>query len=128
DPSTTEFSGRAQVDSNDVKNGELGYGVRGAVNVPVSETFALRASGFARRDPGYVDNITTGQSYANQVDVKGGRLSALWRPSDTVSLKLSAMLQNTDGRGTAAVDANGFLQPVLGDLQQARMRGTSGYS
>ena len=31
----------------------MGYGVTGVVNIPVSETFALRASGFYRSDGGY---------------------------------------------------------------------------
>jgi iron complex outermembrane receptor protein len=129
DPSTSEVSGRAQVLGSDVENGGLGYGVRAAVNVPLSDTVALRASGFTRRDPGYIDNVTTGESDVNRVDVYGGRLSALWHPSEDLSLKLSALLQTTIGDGTAAVDTNSTLQePVYGDLKQARMPGTEGYS
>lgn len=122
DPSTTELSGRVQVLGNDVEHGEFGYGFRGAINVPVSDTLAIRASAFARRDPGYIDNVTTGQQNVNQVDTTGGRLAALWRPSDSVSIKLSAMLQNADGDGDGAVDSN------EGGFQQARMRGTGGFS
>jgi iron complex outermembrane receptor protein len=129
DPSTSEFGGRVQVLGSDVENGGLGYGARAAVNVPLSDTVALRASGFTRRDPGYVDNVTTGESDVNRVDVYGGRLSGLWRPSEDLSLKLSALLQTTIGDGTAAVDTDGTLQvPVYGDLKQARMPGTEGYS
>lgn len=121
DPSTTAVKGRAQLLVNDT-GGKLGYGVRGAVNLPVNDDFAIRLSGFTRRDPGYIDNVTTGERDVNQVQVKGGRVSALWRPSENLSLKLSAMLQNTDGDGSAEVDLQ------RGDLQQARMRGTEGYS
>jgi outer membrane receptor protein involved in Fe transport len=106
----------------DSTDGALGHGLRAAVNVPVSDSLALRASGFTRRDPGYVENLTTGQQDVNQVDVRGGRVSALWRPSTKVSLKLAAMLQNTEGKGSAEVDTQ------LGNLQQARMPGTEGYS
>lgn len=133
DPSTDAPSGRLQILGDDVYHGELGYGLRGAVNVPLSDTFAIRASGFTRRDPGYIDNVLTDQNDANRVDVDGGRLSALWRLSDTLSLKLSALLQNTNGYGNQAVDAtleaNGTLQqPLYGYQEQSRLRGTEGYN
>jgi iron complex outermembrane recepter protein len=121
DPSTAGFKGRAQLLVNST-DGQSGHGLRGAVNMPVSETFAVRASAFTRKDAGYVDNINTGGRGINQVDVKGGRVSALWRPSENLSLKLSAMLQDTKGDGSAEVDL------ALGDLQQSRMPGTEGYS
>jgi iron complex outermembrane receptor protein len=128
DPSTDAVSGRVQVLGDDVEHGGVGYGVRGAVNVPLSDTFAVRASAFTRRDPGYIDNATTGRHDVNEVDTTGGRLSALWRPSDAVSLKLGALLQNTDGYGSPAVDTNAYLQPTFGDLTQERMPGTEAYT
>lgn len=127
DPSPDSFTGRLQAVSETVERGEWGYGLRGAVNAPISDTLALRASVFARRDPGYVDNILTGNSNANRADVYGGRFSTLWRPSETLSLKLGALFQHTEGFGTAAVDANSNIQPVLGDLNQERMLGTEQY-
>jgi iron complex outermembrane receptor protein len=120
DPSTAGFAGRMQTQVTSV-DGELGYGLRGAVNIPVSDTFALRASGFTRRDGGYVENVTTGKSDVNQADVNGGRVSALWNPSESLSLKLSAMLQDTQADGSNEVDLN------LGGLRHARMPGSEGY-
>jgi outer membrane receptor protein involved in Fe transport len=128
DPSVIEASGRVQVDTNTVKNGELGYGIRGVANVPLSDVLAIRASGFARQESGFVDNVATSEKHVNQVDVAGGRVSALWRPSESVSLKLSAMLQNSDGDGTASIGADGLLKPILGDLQQSQLKGTGAYS
>jgi len=132
DPSTDGFSGRVQVQGDHVEGGELGYGVRGMVNVPLSDTMAIRASGFSRRDPGYIDNVLSGKSDANRANVYGGRLAALWRPMDNLSVKLSALLQNTRGDGStsvdANVDANGFWHPVYGDLRQARMPNTNGFN
>lgn len=128
DPSTKEFSGRVQVLGSGVDHGQIGYGVRGSVNIPVSDTVAIRASAFTRRDPGYVDNVTTGQRNVDHVDVHGGRLTALWRPNEDFSLKLSAMLQNIDGKGQTQVDTNSALQPTLGEFGQARMLGTGIYT
>jgi iron complex outermembrane recepter protein len=121
DPSTAGVKGRAQLLVNDTA-GKVGFGVRAGINLPAGSNFAIRASGFTRREPGYIDNVTTGERNVNDVQVKGGRISTLWRPSENLSLKLSAMLQNTDGDGSAEVDLQ------RGDLQQGRMRGTEGYS
>jgi iron complex outermembrane recepter protein len=131
DPTTDAATGRVEVLGDYVDQGELGYGVRGAANVPLTGDLAIRASAFARRDPGYVDNVLTDRDDVNRVDVYGGRVSALWRPSDAFSLKFGALLQNTDGDGTQAVDAtldaNGNLHPLYGYQQQARLRGTENY-
>ena len=46
DPSTEGFSGRVEAGGEHVTNGpDLGYSVRGSVNVPVLSNFAFRASG-----------------------------------------------------------------------------------
>jgi len=121
DPSTAGFTGRVEVSGLDVQDGGAGYSVRGAVNVPLSDTLALRASAFSRWDPGYVDNVLFGQSNVNSADVYGGRVAGLWRPSDNVSLKVSALFQQADGNGmpyfNANLSSNGTLQPTLGSLK-----------
>jgi len=131
DPSTDSAFGRVQVQGVKVDGGGGGYSVRGTVNVPISDTLAVRASGFTRRDPGYIDNIQAGQRDVNRADVYGGRLAALWKPSEMFSLKLSAMLQKTQGNGSvsvdANVDANSVWHPTYGDLTQARMPNTNGF-
>lgn len=127
EPSTTTWSGNVQVDVNSVDHGDIGFGLRGSINAPVSPTFAVLASAFVRRDAGYVDNVTTGQKDVNEVNAKGARVAALWRPSDKVSLKASALFQNTNGKGTAEVDTNFATTPTLGDLKQARIANSGDY-
>jgi iron complex outermembrane receptor protein len=124
DPSTTGFSGRIQVLGDDVEHGEAGYSVRGAVNLPISDTLAIRASGFTRSDPGYIEDVTTGQKDVNQTQISGGRVAALWSPSATVSLKLSALLQNSDSDGSSGINANSSVQLPAGNLQVSGMPGT----
>ncbi len=124
DPSTEAFSGRVQAGVSDVNNGDgLGYSVRGAVNIPISETWALRATGFTRRDPGFIDDVRSGKDGINRVDVDGGRMSALWRPNQDVSLKLGALIQKVEAFGASQV----YLQPGLRDLQQDVLPGTGWY-
>jgi iron complex outermembrane recepter protein len=116
DPSTDRFSGRVQGSFNGIYNGSTpGYSLRGSFNLPVSDTIAIRASGFTRRDSGYIDNPILGISGINEGDVAGGRVSALFRMSRTASLKLSALYENTDRKGLSEV----LIRPDLGDLQQA---------
>jgi outer membrane receptor protein involved in Fe transport len=124
DPSTDSFSGHVQGGLDGVHNGNhVGYSARGSVNVPLGDTLAVRASAFTREDPGYIDNVLTGQKGVNRLDVDGGHLAALWRPSSDVSLKVGALFQHATLHGAGEVDsADG-----LGDLQQSRVRGTGGY-
>jgi outer membrane receptor protein involved in Fe transport len=105
DPSTEGRSGRVEASSTNVHHGsDLGYSARGNVNVPLSDTFAIRASGFTVRNPGYIDNLETGEDDTNEYHSDGGRLSALWRPSDAFSLKLSALIQDSERMGSNDVN------------------------
>lgn len=58
---------------------EIGYGrfdkkvVRGSVDIPLAESFAIKVSGYWQNDDGYVKNVTTGQRL-NDDDGWGARL------------------------------------------------------
>jgi len=96
DPSTAGFSGLFRVGTESVHNGDgAGYAASGAVNMPLTDTAAIRISGFARQDPGYIDNVLTGQQGVNESRAHGGRLSTLWRPSAAFTLKVSALFQDS---------------------------------
>jgi outer membrane receptor protein involved in Fe transport len=113
DPSTEKLTGRVQAGLTTIRNGDdRGYNARGAINVPLGETFAVRASGFARRDPGYIDDSGLGLQGVNEATAEGARLSALWRPTQDFSVKLSGLYQES------AADASSDVFPSLGDLQQ----------
>lgn len=125
DPSTDAWAGRMQAGMSSVKGGDdIGYNVRGSMNAPLGDTFAVRLSGFTSQDPGYIDNVATGEDDVNERDSAGGRLAALWRPSDNFSLRVSALLQDIDRKGSSDVHQ----LPGLGDMQQSALRGSGGYS
>jgi iron complex outermembrane recepter protein len=124
-PTTDTLSGRVQASTEDIYNGDgPGYTFRGSVNVPVGDTLAVRASAFTREDPGYIDNPILGVDGINEVRSSGGLLAALWRPTDAVSLKVSALYQETHGNGLNDVD----IEPGLGDLQQSYPPGVGPYT
>lgn len=122
DPSVSEFSGRVEAGLIDVQGGcDLGYNLRGALNVPIDDTLAVRVSGFVGQDPGYVDNVLTHQSDVNSTDRAGVHVAVLWQPSSNFTIKLSAIHQETDRNGDDAVN------PTLGDLRQSEVRGGGVY-
>jgi iron complex outermembrane recepter protein len=124
DPSTDGFSGRIETGTSSVKNGaEPGFDVRAAANIPLSDTFAIRVSGFRRQDPGYIDNVLPGQQGVNEAQADGARLSAMWRPTGDLSLKISALYQHMSANGVSEVDTF----PGLQDLQQERLPNTGGF-
>jgi iron complex outermembrane recepter protein len=130
DPSTGGVSGDVQAGTNAVSNaGELGYNVRGSVNLPLSDTFAIRGSAFSREDPGYIDNVQTGQDGINKTTTDGGRLSALWLASDKISLKLNALIQHATADGSSLVELAQGLEDAqgLGYLQTNVLGGTGTY-
>jgi iron complex outermembrane recepter protein len=121
-PMTDRVSGSAELGTSDIRGADdPGYVVRAAINVPLGETFAARASGFSRTDSGYIDNPTLGKEDVNEIRAKGGRLAALWQPTDSFSLALSALQQQTTEVGRA------YSTLGLGDLEQSAARGTGEY-
>lgn len=128
DPSMTSFSGRAQVSTVDVPEGGVGYALRGSANVPLSDDLAIRASAFDRLDPGYIDNLTTGKDSVNWASVYGGHVSLLYRPSDDLSIKLGALIQNTYGNGAGFANSNTRLQFPQGMFNQTGLPGTGSYN
>jgi iron complex outermembrane recepter protein len=105
DPSMDGISGAVTAGTHSIRGGNnLGYSVRGAINIPAGETFAVRASAFTREEPGYIDNVLTGERGVNEVELRGARLSALWRPTEALSVKLGALYQDRKVFGSSNVD------------------------
>lgn len=117
DPDLEAFSALVGGGLQGVDDGELGYNVRGMVNIPLSETLAARISVYRRKDPGYIDNVRTGEDDVNSSYVTGGRLAALWEPTDSFSLKLSALHQDRE------IDGSSFIDSTLGSYEQSDMFG-----
>ena len=68
--------------------GNYGYTqVRGMVNMPLSDTFAVRAAGMTLQRDGFVDNLYTGEDIDDR-DMWSGRLSLTWTPSERTEISL----------------------------------------
>jgi outer membrane receptor protein involved in Fe transport len=138
-PSTEAFEGRIQASAESVADGDTGFAVTGVINLPVSDTFALRASGFSRSDEGYIDSIgnnpiatltdpgvnviegTRVEKGLNSLDTKGGRLAALFEPTDAFSLALTAFTQDIESGSLDVIDADAAtLKPLNSRPVQSR--------
>jgi len=138
-PDTEAFEGSVKGSLEDVKDGGLGYAVTGYVNIPLGDTFALRATGFYRYDDGFVDsigdrpipnlldpsmNLIDGTIVENQIDsstTSGGRLQALFEPSDSFSINLVALFQDIDSDDSTQQEADAdTFEPLYGTPTLAR--------
>lgn len=124
-PDYDRLSARLQLDGSTVANGDYGGGARGAMNAPVTDSIAIRASAFVRRDPGFIDNLQTGRDDVNRILYDGGRFAVGAKLGDSWNLRLSAMHQRIRAEGNPVIDVDGAtLQSVYGDLQTRRAPGS----
>ena len=138
-PSTEGFEASFKGSMESVNDGGLGYALTGVVNAPVSDTFAIRASGFYRYDDGFIDSIgdnpiptltdpnvnviegTQVKKNLNSADTYGGRLQALFTPTDKFSINLVAMMQDMNSDAPNSIDADPTtLSPVYSEPVQSR--------
>ncbi len=135
EPSTAGFEGAVKGSVEEVEGGGTGYAVTGVLNMPIGESFAIRASGFYRSDDGFIDSIgnnpivffadpsvtivdgTRVEENLNSVDTGGGRVSALFEPSENFSLNLTALFQDIDSDGADIYEGDPTtLAPLYGDF------------
>ena len=126
-PSMSESAGRAEVDTSTVAHGNQGYGVRVAYSTPlVSNRFALQMNAFDRQDPGYIRDPLQGRSNVNEAHVSGGRIALDGKLTDFLTLKVSALYQQTKTDGSNMVDIALSGAPLYGPYEHERMPGTDG--
>jgi iron complex outermembrane receptor protein len=88
----------------------MSYRTTAVVNIPLGQTVAVRASGFYRKDGGFVDSIGTAgsdvQENINDAKVYGGRASLLFKPNDAFDLRLTTVLQNIKADAPTVVESD----------------------
>jgi len=111
-PNTDRAEARVRLSTESVEGGDMGYSGTGMVNLPLGDSFALRGTGYYREQGGFIDSIGTAGSDVeeniNKSTSYGGRLSALWSPSETFTARLTASLQKikNDAGGDIESDPN----------------------
>ncbi|WP_310468741.1 TonB-dependent receptor [Sphingomonas sp.] len=133
-PSTAALTARGRVGVETTAGGEMGYNANLVVNVPLGDTLAFRATGSYRKHGGFIDSIgTSGTDLLGAVltsdrakninDSKsfGGRASLLYKPSDKVTLRFTALAQNIEADAPSVVASDPeTLERLYGELSQAQ--------
>ena len=123
-PSTAGLELRARAGVEAVKGGATGYNADAVINLPLSSTVALRASGNYRKDGGFISSIGTGGSdLAKNINGDksfGGRASLLFKPSDQASFRLTAIAQNIDADAPSEIEADPVTLKPLHGLSQSQ--------
>jgi outer membrane receptor protein involved in Fe transport len=77
----------------------------GVVNVPLwGEDLALRLMGFERENPGYIDNLRTGEKDANRLNQAGARGILGWTPLEPMEVNFTYAWQNTHSADSSVAD------------------------
>jgi outer membrane receptor protein involved in Fe transport len=116
EPQTESFEGRVHGSFESVDDGDMSYSGAGVVNIPVSDSVAIRASAFYRSVGGFIDSVGTvdeGSGATSDVaedingsTVSGGRASMLFKPSESFSLQLTAFIQDIENDSSSSVDSD----------------------
>jgi outer membrane receptor protein involved in Fe transport len=142
EPELGKMSARGRAGLEFVENAGTGYNFSGAVNVPLGDIAAFRGSGFYRKNAGWVDasgspaTLTTvgllpppfdgtvqvpGRTGKNINDsqVWGGRGSVLIKPTQELSVRLTAIAQHieSDAPSYSAVDLSDHKRFKRQDIQ-----------
>ncbi|MEP5766213.1 MAG: TonB-dependent receptor [Halieaceae bacterium] len=108
---TEAFSAWVEGGASTVDDGDDGYDLSGMVNLPVSDSVAVRLVGFTTRDAGAINNgLTTSQggtftnsaqveSDVDQNDTEGGRLNLRWDINEDWTVDVMGIFQNEDKDG-----------------------------
>lgn len=140
-PTLDKFEFGYDVEANKYGKGDFGGQIESYINVPLTDTIAIRAMGYYRRDGGYIDNtpnnglLNNGSPAVyslgdtnpltffnldnsdiakddyNTIREYGGRLQLLWEPIDGWEITPQITAQKQVARGYFGFD------PRVGDLE-----------
>jgi len=127
-PDPSAFSASVSTEVNTVDHGNTGFLTEGYINLPLTQWMALRVVGWAKQDPGFIDNVpgtrtypssgatisnadTTARKNYNFTDTRGARAALKIDLNDDWSITPSVVGQGAHGLGVNAFD------PHVGDLK-----------
>ncbi|EAQ99472.1 TonB-dependent receptor [Congregibacter litoralis] len=134
-PDFDEVNGSLELNANTLKDGGAGGHVKGHVNIPISDTLALRAVGYGTQYGGWVDALGEDgftRDNVNSGDRVGTRIALAWQPTDALSITPRVVYQEIQADGfNREEDYNLFANPYtttrpaiqLGEREQYLLQG-----
>lgn len=109
-------------------HGGQGGSFRAMGNVPVDDDLAFRADGFDRYTPGFIDDPGRHVTDINGINAYGGRVGLLYKPTQDIQVRLSALYEGLGTNSDASEDVlllpGGKIVPKYGNYQQQRTTST----
>ncbi|WP_018997393.1 TonB-dependent receptor [Hirschia maritima] len=111
-PSLDGFEGKVEANAHTVKDGNQGGHLKGAVNIPMGDTAALRAVAYTTQYAGYIDALGPNGSRDEDVNTgtrTGGRLAMLFEPTENISITPRVIYQEIQADGFNREEAFNWL-------------------
>lgn len=119
-PDTEYFSGQVGTSFSSTWHGGLNNTTNAILNIPLKQDVAaVRLSVFNNHDGGYVDAVGgDAGSRINKGDTTGMRASVLVTPTNKLTFRFTATIQDINNDGLDLVDYGMNGRPVFGDLKR----------
>ena len=99
-PRVDRTEGAAELDINHLKDGGIGYGMKGAVNLPLGPTTAIRLVGYGTHYGGFIDAVGPySKKNVNDGERIGGRASLLFQPVPELKITPRLAWQKVEAGG-----------------------------
>ncbi|WP_296599667.1 TonB-dependent receptor [Phenylobacterium sp.] len=99
-PSVSNMFGSVEATGSTTQHGDPSYSLRGMINLPLSETVALRGAVYKSELGGYIDNIgARNKDDANLARTEQGRIALRWTPNDQLTVDLSGTFEHSRAYG-----------------------------
>ncbi len=118
--------GLVEANANTVEESDVGGHIKGAINVPLGDTAAIRVVGYGTKFPGFIDAIgPAGGKNINDGRRVGTRVSLLWEPTADIRITPRVVYQQIRADGFNREDVYHFYtnqfttsQPRLDEREQ----------
>jgi iron complex outermembrane recepter protein len=111
-PQLGEFEGSAEIGAQTGTDSDYGGSLRGAVNLPVGDTTAIRMVGYYNELAGFIDAYYPSravQEDVNDGEKYGARIALLFQPSDNVAITPRFVYQQLETNGFPRIDTYSIL-------------------
>jgi len=131
-PDTEAFEGVVEGTLSKVTGGDIGYNMKGAVNVPINDKMALRVTAYNEQYAGFIDAVQPGggvKSDVNDGTRRGVRAALLIKPTENFSITPRILYQDIDVDGFNRVDIYNILGNEFSTTRpQVRLGGTKQFT
>ena len=99
-PKIGRTEGSVEANLNTVAEGDVGGHLKGAINVPLGDTAAVRMVGYYTKYAGFIDALgPAGGKNVNDGSRVGGRIALLWEPTEQLRITPRVLYQEIETGG-----------------------------